>query len=407
MILSLVCENAAVLWIFYYVNLFRKLVFIVLPIALIIILMLKLYRSLVVNGEDVFKEIGSYVQKLGALIIVFFIPSIIITLVSWISSDTINTYRECNENATISKIEYYQVAYEQVEKVNELITRLEKNPTRDSYEEAEKAVKKLQETYDINGEICDDLYMRLVNMYDDMETSEQNKALCEKRGGVYTNGGCSVTVEAPEDSQSIENITPSKNGMISYNHNGTKYLLANTYYPVLEAVSNFKSNKICQTQSSSFRYDDQCLCFAEEHAYRLMTNNSNLKPSQINKHYYSGKFFKSTADDNKQKIINYIYEDLTSKKIVILHVAGRKNGTSRHYVTVIGFKQSVTSASTLKDTDLLILDSDDALIEQLYSEDTHKSVSGQGTLRFMNTGKMCNKDYSGYQIYRWKGEVKN
>ena len=66
---------------------------------------------------------------------------------------------------------------------------------------------------------------------------------------------------------------------------------------------------------------------------------------------------------------------------------GNKQGTSRHFVTVIGFKQGVSRDSITED-DLLILDSWDGKIERMDQENS----------RFMTSGKDCGKSYSGYRL---------
>jgi hypothetical protein len=73
---------------------------------------------------------------------------------------------------------------------------------------------------------------------------------------------------------------------------------------------------------------------------------------------------------------------------MVLQVNGNKAGTSRHFVTVVGFKEGVTSAKDLKETDLLIIDSWDGKIERMDTE----------TSRFMTSGAQCHKDYSGYRL---------
>ena len=414
MILSLLCENAGILRIFYYLNLFRKILFIVLPIILILVLIGKLYKALVSNPEDASKEISSYVQKIGALIIVFFIPGIITIIVSWISSDTINTYRECNENATIEKIEYYQYAYEEVEKLTELITRLEKNPIQENYDKAEEAYNKFISKYNVNGEVLEDLHGRMTSLENLVQLNEERKKACESEGGVYTSKSCNKTVELPETVGDLVESSDGKksaNGMISYTYKDIDYWLPDTPLPILDAVKQFQNSKLCQTQSSSFRYKDKCLCFAEQHTFRIMGGKSKANAKEVATGGKNGSgiwihgLIKESST-NKNVILKTIYKDLTNGKVVILHVAGSKSGNVRHYVTVIGFKQSVKSAETIKDTDLLILDSDDALIEPLYSDNVHKFVKGQGTLRFMNTGKMCGKDYDGYQIYRCSNNLR-
>jgi hypothetical protein len=87
--------------------------------------------------------------------------------------------------------------------------------------------------------------------------------------------------------------------------------------------------------------------------------------------------------------MNKIYEEVNKRNPVILQVNGNSKGTARHFVTVVGYKDSVTSASDLSVKDLLILDSWDGCLERMDTK----------TSRFLTTGKQCGKkDYSGYRL---------
>ena len=71
-----------------------------------------------------------------------------------------------------------------------------------------------------------------------------------------------------------------------------------------------------------------------------------------------------------------------------MQVNGNTQGTSRHFVTVVGVKSDVKSAQDVKESDLLILDSWDCNLERM---DTDSS-------RFMTTGSQTHKSYSGYYL---------
>ena len=90
-------------------------------------------------------------------------------------------------------------------------------------------------------------------------------------------------------------------------------------------------------------------------------------------------------NSEKQHII---YNEITNGKPLILQVNGNKKGTSRHYVTVVGFKSSVKSANSLTQKDLLIKDSWDGKLERMDGSSS----------RFMTSGKDCHKSYNGYYL---------
>ena len=99
--------------------------------------------------------------------------------------------------------------------------------------------------------------------------------------------------------------------------------------------------------------------------------------------------FNGYENDDKGAVLTNIYNELVQGKPVIIQVNGNKAGTSRHYVTVVGFKKDVRSARDLEESDLLIIDSWDGKLEPM----------GEQGSRFMVTGAACHKKYSGYQMY--------
>ena len=382
LVLSAVCEKSSVLRIVYFINILKLLIFIVLPIGLIIKIILDLYKQ-IVSGEDIKECIKKITYKVVATIIVFLIPTIVDIFISFLSYDIKDTYKSCQENATLEKINYYGSVEEKVDKVEDLIEDVKKKPTLENLANVELAVAEL---YTIaNGEVIEDLEYKLADIRT-KATMTDEEYNCITSGGTYENGKC--THQTPTVK------TKSNNGMVYYTFKSKNdYYVIDSKISVSSYVQYIKNNKICQTQSSSFRYGNQCLCFAEEYAHALVTGDKSKKAEDINKYYYSG-FFNRISDDNKRVILNSIYSELINNKPVILHVNGNKNGTTRHYVTVIGFKSTVTDVNNFKETDILFIDSDDANVEQLHE---------WGTSRFMTTGAKCKKDdYTGYQIYMLK-----
>ncbi|MBQ8892488.1 MAG: hypothetical protein IJ068_06480 [Bacilli bacterium] len=388
LISNVICETSSFLRIIYFIELARKLLFIVLPIGLIIMLTIKAYKNIINANSELKLEVISSVQKIIAVIIIIFVPIFVDIIMNFTGYDTRDAYQTCRENATIERIEYFSEIEDKVREVEDLIDSVKSMPTVENLEKAEKAVSSL---YGVaNGSIIEDLEYKLASIRTKI-TMTDAEFYCKVGGGVYTDSHC--TYPSPSIGSSGSGAT-SSNGMVYYTYNTTNdYLVVNTKLKVADYVKYIQSNKICQTQSKSFRYGDQCLCFAEEHTHALMTGDTHKTAAQINDSYYSG-YFNKYSDDDKTKILNMVYSELVSNKPIILHVNGNKAGTSRHYVTVIGFKSTVTSAANLKETDLLLIDSDDAKVEQLHT---------WGTSRFMTTGAKCKKkDYTGYQVYMVK-----
>ena len=378
-ILNVICETTSFLRLLYFVKLARMLLFIVVPIGLIITIILKLYKSVISGGEDIKEILPTSLKKVLATLILFIIPSVVSFIISFTGMEFKDTYNTCLSNATLEKIDYYANVELKVSEAQELIDSIKMMPTTNNLKKAEEAVSKL---YGVaNGSIIEDLEYELASIRTKITMSDE-EFLCKSKGGVYKDGNCEMITA---NGGGIR----SSSGMVYYTYKTQNdYLVVNTKLSVSEYVKFVESNHICQKQESS-TYWDQCLCFAEEHMHALTTGDKSKKPSQITESYYSG-FVNKSDNDDKSVILKLIYSELVSNKPVILQVNGNKDGTSRHYVTVLGFKSTVTSADNLKEEDLLLLDSYDGKVKELHPYPTS---------RFMTTGAKCKKDYSGYQVY--------
>ena len=382
---NVVCETSAVLRILWLVNLLRRLLFFGLPILLTLVITFKAYKNIINANEEVKTSIMDALKRMSAVVIIFFIPTIVNIVISFGSQTVKDTYKTCIANATIEKIGYYQEVESKVSKVKDLIYQVKSTPTIENLEKAENAVHEL---YGVaNGSIIEDLEYNLASIRSKVVMSDA-EFLCKARGGIFENNECTFKRPSVAGSGGI-----NSSGMVYYSYKTTHdYLVVNTSLNVLDYTKFVKDNRICQDQQNGTIYYDQCLCFAEEQVHALTTSDTSRKSFEIPHKYYNN--FVAYSDDDKEKVLNVVYSELISNRPVILHVNGNKAGTSRHYVTVIGFKSAVTSAANFKETDMLLIDSYDCEVEELHE---------WGTSRFMTTGKKCNKpDYSGYQVYMVK-----
>lgn len=164
-----------------------------------------------------------------------------------------------------------------------------------------------------------------------------------------------------------------------------KWVVADTKKDLSKYVSYIEDSGVKQDVDTS-KYGDSCLAFSYVHAYDLFTGSKGSAKDAEN--YAHASAFYDYINDSKSKVLAKIYDEIMSGKPVILQVNGNKEGTVRHFVTVVGFKEGVTDRNDLKEKDLLILDSWDGKVERM---DTSSS-------RFMTSGKDCNKEYSGYRL---------
>lgn len=168
----------------------------------------------------------------------------------------------------------------------------------------------------------------------------------------------------------------------------SEYRLVSTKNDVIEFAKIVDELNVAQTHPP--KYSGYCLSFAYYHAYMLYNGSDlySMNAPDGASYMYATKF-KAFTDDDKQVVLEKIYELINEGQPMVLHVNGNKEGTSRHYVTVVGYKDSVTSGSTMTEEDLLIIDSYDGKLERMDRSESRFIISGYDTGR---TGY-------GYQLY--------
>ena len=174
----------------------------------------------------------------------------------------------------------------------------------------------------------------------------------------------------------------------TWTYDGVTYITANTKISVGDYVKHVQKNKICETKNYE-KYNDHCLGFAYVHAYGMYAGITK-DDAEDGYHWRHGTNYDDYSNDDKKTVLKEIYNEVNKGNTVIVQVNGNKKGTSRHYVTVLGYNSRVKNADEITEDDLITLDSYDGQVKKL----------GTNGRRFMVTGKACHKDYSGYQIYK-------
>ena len=129
-------------------------------------------------------------------------------------------------------------------------------------------------------------------------------------------------------------------------------------------------------------YGGECLWFAYYHAYNLYygTNLNAMSAEEAHEHKYA-TYFSNFANDDKQVVLERLYEAINQGYPVVLHVNGNAAVTSRHFVTVVGYKKSVTSKESITEEDLLIIDAHNGKLERMDRESSRFMISGYDTGR--------------------------
>lgn len=131
-------------------------------------------------------------------------------------------------------------------------------------------------------------------------------------------------------------------------------------------------------QASNDAWGDHCLGFSYVYSHAVYTGDmSNLKNKYHDGNNDPTGYFSVGSEvqsSNKQTLVKQMFEMLKNNKPCSLQVVGSTNGSpdsprSRHYVSLVGYKKGVTE-STVKDTDLLILDTWDGQLKPVVAENT-------------------------------------
>jgi len=175
-----------------------------------------------------------------------------------------------------------------------------------------------------------------------------------------------------------------------WTYDGITYVTPNSKMGVPEYIKHEKKSGIYETINYE-KYNDHCLGFAYVHAYGMYTGNTK-DDADDGLHFRHGTSFEEYVSNNKSDVLKMVYYEINQGRPVVLQVNGNKKGTSRHYVTIIGYNSNVKNYSQLTEDDLISIDSYDGNVKKI----------GKNGKRFMVTGAACHKDYSGYQMYKIK-----
>ena len=171
-----------------------------------------------------------------------------------------------------------------------------------------------------------------------------------------------------------------------YNYNNTEYVIANTKND-LTIFEKSVCNKIAQN-SDVANCGSACLSFALYYAAYLQRGDLSRMSVYNACHYNYGGVasFTTISNPTKRDALNYIYDEINRGKVLSLQVTGTKARSSRHFVTVVGYKRSVYKRELLQEEDLLVIDSWSGCFKTLSFADTSKRTMYD------------NKDGKGYRI---------
>lgn len=375
------CTNPYILRLLYILVAVLKIVCIIVPIIIMATIMIKGFNAVVSGKDDALKELLPLsVKKIIAGLIIFLLPSIINFAISLIGTDSYEI-NLCETNLNLDTITYYETLIP----VEEKIQILENNPTNANLQAAQKAVQ------GVTGYATEDTMLDYQQRISDAKNKVdiyKKQSECRQQGGTYKDGYCKMPPKVTIGSSGGDITSSPGTGSISESTllNGN-YMVIEPAVSVKSYLNTVSSNRIAQNNDSSI-YGGYCLAFSYIHAYSLYSGNTSKRAKDALDYVYASNF-NGYVNDDKSAVLANVYNELMQGKPVLIQVNGNKAGTSRHYVTVVGFKKDVKSANDIEESDLLIIDSWDGKLEPM----------GESGSRFMVTGAACHKKYTGYQMY--------
>jgi hypothetical protein len=287
-------------------------------------------------------------------------------------------------------------------KLTEAISKLYNGEELDNYKPTDKEVNDVKSYVDSvaakNNTTSDKLLSSSSNKSKIIETTEtkvikqsakkeETKDNKTSSSSTSSSSGTTTTTTSGGDNTSadISNLPAVGEHTSNWDTLGDAWVVCTTAASV-PSYSSYVRGNICQNADAS-KFGDKCLSFAETYAYALYTGNTGDSAERASNYPHSGAF-ESWFSDSKEETLSKVYSEIVAGKPVVIQVNGNKQGTSRHFVTVVGFKNSVKDAKKLTEDDLLIVDSWDGQTERM----------DQANSRFLTTGAACKKKYSGYYL---------
>lgn len=196
---------------------------------------------------------------------------------------------------------------------------------------------------------------------------------------------------------------------------GEDWIVVNTKTSVLEYDKIIKKHKVAQDKQtcpwgggcySSGADNDKCMSFAETFTYDMYygTTTSDVQAPKWARSYYVST---SIKEDDVKKVLAVLYNQVNGGLPAVAQVSYNadfnKKDNTRHFISVVGYRASVKSASELKVEDLLIMNTN-GHIQPATAKGSGKAYYGGGSAYAsylpLIPGSITNhrKKYTGYYL---------
>ncbi|MBR1385858.1 MAG: hypothetical protein IJ568_03395 [Bacilli bacterium] len=145
-----------------------------------------------------------------------------------------------------------------------------------------------------------------------------------------------------------------------YTYDGEEFLVCNTAISLDDYVKYINDNKMYQNKGFM---GSRCLELASIYAEDMISGTYTNKEAFKNSGIYNR--IDSVRSNSEEEILENVYNEVTSGRPVALQVSQMRGNGTRHFVTVVGFKNTVSGPSDLTPENILVLDDVDGRVQTL------------------------------------------
>ena len=162
------------------------------------------------------------------------------------------------------------------------------------------------------------------------------------------------------------NSQPRTPAMNLASFNGVEFKVVNTAVDPMTCAKLVRDS-ICTHPGGTDKYSGYCLGFANYYVYCMVDNVTNVDLSVALRKYMTSRklSYKKELYSNPNTMMAQLYDLLSAGLPQMLMVEAILHRGSRHFVTVVGYRSSVTRREDLRPQDLLIIDSFDGKLESM------------------------------------------
>lgn len=185
-----------------------------------------------------------------------------------------------------------------------------------------------------------------------------------------------LNTQTVESSQTIYEISGDNNeNLVAVSYDGIEYYVVNTKISVIDYANYVQKNGMYQNAGA---LGGQCMIASQIYARDLLRGTYSSKEDFINmKGSPATRINEKVRSQSKDEVLSYVYNEIQEGHPVVLQVTQkRSNEGLRHLVTVVGFKENVTSYSQLTSENILVLDNVDGKIQTL--SEKNRDLYNQG-----------------------------